>query len=365
MTEQDVDVVAYSAEVEGLERFGQMLTELVYEILRNHGIVVHAVNFRVKSEESAVSKIERKPDRYDRVGSLTDLLGLRVICYFSDQVDQVATALGAEFSIDEKNSVDKRKDLGDREFGYLSLHRIAKVLPQRGELIEYKRFGDISFEIQIRSILQHAWAEIEHDLGYKVSTIPSHLRRRFSMLAGVLELADREFISLRRDVSAYERDSETRASIDPDNLALDQSTLEAVLMKDPLFVELDERIAEAGGSGLANHVSPRVLTRRLADLDALDIHDMRSLREMITERRQHIVSFAARWLASPEHVGRRGPAPRGIGLNYMVLLLRAQLAAAGGAEEFLPGASSVEKVLDMLKTVEDELGGIPMREPRG
>ena len=74
-------------------------------------------------------------------------------------------ALQDQFYIDEKNSVDKRKALGDREFGYLSLHRIAMVSPQRGKLIEYLRFKDEPFEIQIRSILQHAWAEIEHDLG--------------------------------------------------------------------------------------------------------------------------------------------------------------------------------------------------------
>ena len=355
----DSSVDLYQSEVEGLERFGQMLTELVSEILRNHGIIVHAVTYRVKSEESALLKLERKPDRYDGIGSLTDLLGLRVICYFSDQVDDVASALQAQFDIDEENSEDKRKALGDREFGYLSLHRIAKVLPHRGTLIEYQRFKDERFEIQIRSILQHAWAEIEHDLGYKVETIPSHLRRRFSMLAGVLELADREFISLRSDVTKYEKDSEKQASIDPDNLALDQSTLEAVLVKDPLFIKLDEGIAEAGGSKVASDVLSKNLMRRLADLTTLGIHDMRQLRQLVTQRQEYIWAYA-KYRLEAKPASRRGPAPRGVGLMYLILMIKAQHLLSG-EEDPMPRliVGDQDEFLQPWRRVIAELGPFP------
>lgn len=361
MEKPDTGVDLYESEVEGLERFGQMLTELVSEILRHHNIIVHAVTYRVKSEESALLKLERKPDRYDGIGSLTDLLGLRVICYFSDQVDEVASALQAQFAIDEENSEDKRKALGDREFGYLSLHRIAKVLPHRGKLIEYRRFKDEPFEIQIRSILQHAWAEIEHDLGYKVETIPSHLRRRFSMLAGVLELADREFISLRSDVNKYEKDSEQQASIDPDNLELDQSTLEAVLMKDPLFIKLDEGIAGAAGSSVANTVDSRSLARRLAYLEKLGIRDMRQLRLLVIQRQEYIWAYSKYKFEARTTARGRGPAPRGIGLMYLILMIKAQHLLAGD-EDPTPRliVGDQDAFLQIWRKVLDELGPFPL-----
>ena len=64
----------------------------------------------------------------------------------------------------------------------------------RAGLAEYQRFTGQIVEVQVRTILQHAWAEIEHDIQYKsLRTIPTEIRRRFVALAGMLEIADREF----------------------------------------------------------------------------------------------------------------------------------------------------------------------------
>src|SRR5438309_774277 len=58
--------------------------------------------------------------------------------------------------------------------------------------------ADSVAEIQVRTILQHSWAEIEHDIQYKsVSVIPAEIRRRFMSLAGMLEIADREFQAIQ------------------------------------------------------------------------------------------------------------------------------------------------------------------------
>ncbi len=68
-----------------------------------------------------------------------------------------------------------------------------KLAPQRALLPEYERSADSITEIQVRTVLQHAWAEIEHDIQYKsASVIPAEIRRRFMSLAGMLEIADRE-----------------------------------------------------------------------------------------------------------------------------------------------------------------------------
>ena len=68
----------------------------------------------------------------------------------------------------------------------------------RASLPEYQKYKDAVTEIQVRTILQHAWAEIEHDIQYKSSiTIPKDIRRRFMALAGLLEIADREFQAIQ------------------------------------------------------------------------------------------------------------------------------------------------------------------------
>ncbi|TMR94372.1 GTP pyrophosphokinase [Nonomuraea basaltis] len=112
--------------------------------------------------------------------------------------------------------MDKRKALDPDRFGYLSLHYVASLDTRRAELAEYKRFANNGFEIQIRSILQHAWAEIEHDLGYKSRLgVPSTTRRRFSRLAGLLELADAEFVSIRDELRLYEKRVESDLANQP------------------------------------------------------------------------------------------------------------------------------------------------------
>ena len=105
---------------------------------------------------------------------------MRIITYFAEEVDAVAQLIEREFTIDRKNSIDKRMALDPDQFGYLSVHYIVSLAANRSQLPEYAALSGLSAEIQIRSILQHAWAEIEHDLGYKSQTaVPRDVVRQF------------------------------------------------------------------------------------------------------------------------------------------------------------------------------------------
>jgi len=75
---------------------------------------------------------------------------------------------------------------------------------ERVNLPEYDRFEGLCCEIQVRSLLQHAWAEIEHDRGYKFTgKLPEEIERRFHLVAGTLELMDHEFRALSEEIDAY------------------------------------------------------------------------------------------------------------------------------------------------------------------
>ena len=198
----DEAVSTYVTELQPLYKlFGSKVQELVYSILKSKRIVPHSVTAREKSAGSLKEKIERDTKAYENpLNEISDLAGVRIITYFPKDVDMVLPLLKAEFTVDADNSVDKRNAPDPSVFGYASVHLVVEMSERRCSLPEYAMFRGLKCEIQVRTILQHAWAEIEHDIAYKTTDeIPFELRRKFASLAGLLEVADREFEMLRHE----------------------------------------------------------------------------------------------------------------------------------------------------------------------
>ena len=172
-------------------------------LLSHEPLHIHSIRGRAKNTDSLAGKIERHSYKYRSLSEITDLVGIRIVTYYADEVDKIARLIKAHFTNDRANSIDKRQKLAPDEFGYASLHLIVE-LPINAQGICQGAYDKIcKVEIQICSILQHAWAEIEHDLEYKnPAGTSSEIRRRFSRLAGLLEMADDEFRSLRDTVQA-------------------------------------------------------------------------------------------------------------------------------------------------------------------
>lgn len=323
---------SYADAVAGMEEFGQVATGLIAQLLRYNDVKFHTIDYRVKSEESATSKLA-DGTTYDGYSSLHDLLGLRVTCYFSDDVDTAADVLGIEFKCDPKKSSDRGDKLRPNEFGYRSVHRVAQLGPQRANLPEYARFKHIQFEIQLRTVVQHAWAEIEHDLGYKQETSPDITSRRFAMLAGVLELVDSEFMSLRDKLRDYETEADESAKTPESNTAVDQATIAAAVKHDPVFTSLDKQIVNATGGLLFElERDAEWIGDRVRQLHSLNLNNMTMVRKAIEKRRPYIVEFARRWMEridderSNEEGRRVGPPrfPPAVGLLYLWMVLKAE-----------------------------------------
>ena len=173
-------------------------------------------------------KLESADRDYGALSDVTDVCGVRITTYFADDVDRIADMIECEFNVDVENSVDKSAQLDPDQFVYLSRHYVGTLSESRLELTEYLRFSECQVEIQIRSILQHAWAEIEHDLGYKSEpAVPREIRRRFSRIAGLLEIADTEFAQIRDELRHYEATVPARIAESPDTVPIDQASLGA------------------------------------------------------------------------------------------------------------------------------------------
>ena len=216
-----------------LEQLANEAYNLLNQALCEQGIYVTAIEHRVKTEKSLAGKLELKGAKYKSIDDITDLVGLRVITFYTDEVDKVAAIAKRVFDIDWQDSVDKRKLHQLDAFGYNSLHYICRL-----------KTGGPRFELQMRTALQHVWSTIEHDTGYKGDVkIPREYKRQFSRLAGMMELIDDEFSRLRVVLTDYRR--QTLALVKNgklDDVPLSVETFRGYLELHP-FDRLNKRIA--------------------------------------------------------------------------------------------------------------------------
>ena len=159
------------------------------------GIVVDAVSVREKDIRSARGKIRAKGYTRPRT-QMTDTIGARVVLLFESEIDKVVAYLRSVLEVSERYSRKAGEELALAEFGYRSVHLVARW---RGRTMpDYVRLGRPWVEVQVRSLLQHAWAAIGHDHLYKGALVyPNTVKRRFFAVAGSLELFDQEFDSIR------------------------------------------------------------------------------------------------------------------------------------------------------------------------
>lgn len=165
---------------------------------------VTKIEGRIKDREECIKKFHRKYQNqleaaehpYEIKDFISDLIGIRVVCLYEDQIQRISTLLKDHFRIlditDKISSIESTED----SFGYKGLHMDLALGAQLVLQPRYQQFADLSFEIQIRTLIQDAWSVLDHKIKYKKS-IPSDLKRRINILSALFELADREFKEIR------------------------------------------------------------------------------------------------------------------------------------------------------------------------
>jgi ppGpp synthetase/RelA/SpoT-type nucleotidyltranferase len=190
----------YSQNMRKYESAAQKIEGIINEIIKSENIQIHSVSRRVKTLDSYLKKAERYKNPKEEI---MDYIGVRVITYVISDMEKVSNIIEKEFNVDKKNSINKSKELGNDRMGYRSIHYIASINDKRKALPEYSSCNDCIFEIQIRTILQHSWAEVEHD-NYKYSgELPHEIKRRLNLLSAVLEAADNEFNTISQEIDNY------------------------------------------------------------------------------------------------------------------------------------------------------------------
>lgn len=193
-------VEEYAERYPALQDAADLAVDLITGILDDAGLNYLAVTGRAKTvasfAEKAGRRVDGEPEYVDPVHDIGDQLGVRVVTYVRGDVAMVADLLAAQTEVFDD------RDLGEQtasegRFGYASRH--LQIEATRKDLAFYPQLAGHRIQVQIRTVLQHAWAEFEHDIRYK-GTVPDDLRsdfdRRFTLAAGLLELADQEFSTI-------------------------------------------------------------------------------------------------------------------------------------------------------------------------
>lgn len=224
-----------------LERIVQITLQ---DILDSNGLMVTAVNTRIKTRESLAGKLELKGYKYHSISDITDILGSRIITLYTDDVDRIASMAEQVFDIDWENSVDKRRLHNMDSFGYNSVHYICRLPKTLVDEPNWPQLNETRFELQLRTTLQHAWASLDHDIGYKTGVeIPHVYTRQINRLAGMLEMVDDEFSRIRTEITDYRRRVQQLVQNGKlDDVQLDGDTFRSYLEVGPFNI-LNRRIA--------------------------------------------------------------------------------------------------------------------------
>ena len=213
---------------QALNDAAEAIRNTIVSRLHDDGLNHHDVQFRVKSSVSTAEKLSRRCDdgRLKYPGGLDDLIGVRVILFVESDIEAVAIALSNQFLChdDEDKTAMMRKNGG---IGYAGRHLTLEV-PAVNPPRDCKDFTGQRFEVQIRTVLQHAWAEFEHDVRFKGSSGDNaEISRAFTMASTLIELADQQFVN----ISDILKRLQSEGSIEPETQKLDAGTLQGVLTR--------------------------------------------------------------------------------------------------------------------------------------
>ena len=279
------------------EKLLEVVKKILADSIAANNIYINAVEARIKAEDSLAGKLERKAGKYRSLMDLTDILGARVITFYSDEVDKIAAMVGDLFEIDWENSIDKRKMHDIHSFGYSSLHYICRVPRALFEDPAYPELNDIRFEVQMRTALQHVWSVLDHDTGYKSGfEVPKEYLRNINRLAGMLELADEQFCAIRTGINNYRRHVQSLVHSGKfDEVALDGDSYGNYLELRP-FDALNNRIASINQA----EIHETSLTGYLKLFMFLGFKTLGDIERMIKENSEDAYQLAAFQLANTD-----------------------------------------------------------------
>ena len=195
----------YDSNRQLFEKAKNACISIIASLLRQSNIgEVTKIEGRIKDKNECIkkfhrkyqSKLEAEEHPYRIQDYITDLIGIRIICLYEDQIAKTSEVLQQHFRIIDVTDKISALEGTEDSFGYKGLHMDLALSNDLVVQEKYQEFAELPYEVQIRSLIQDAWSVLDHKIKYKKS-IPNDLRRRINVLSALFELADREFKEIR------------------------------------------------------------------------------------------------------------------------------------------------------------------------
>lgn len=246
-------VEKYREDIEIYKNFEIILTHYIKDLL-NKAVQEGKLDknsFEIKSRTKAVESLEGKISRDDKklkykepLKEVTDLVGLKIMLTSLKDENIVYELLNLQLNdnIDRENSVNKSEDLKrERKFGYLGRHLVVSYDEKMLKVAEHNvnkeihpsHFKGLRAEIQIKTLLQHVWAEVEHKARYKAGEeLSDEKKRYFDRLAALIEVADDLFKDLVEESEKINQISKQKIQKEQEALELQSEQTQQEIKKD-------------------------------------------------------------------------------------------------------------------------------------
>jgi putative GTP pyrophosphokinase len=267
------------------EEFGKSLESVLGLLLKAEKIEHLRIEGRTKDRDTFSEKIRRadKAGKYKSIEDMTDLCGIRVVGLYLMDVERVCSVIEANFEMDWANTVDKSKELPSNQFGYTSIQYIVSYSHSRLKLPEFAQFRGLKAEIQVRTVLQHAWAVLDRKYQYQSKEeIPSQVRRKFSRISAFLEAADDGFVEFERERNTIRAKYEQDMIAERYGAVINREVLDAFLRNSKSVKELAD-IASSVGVRLkeSDRIPAGTLSRLQTMLNSIDVRTIDDLQKFL------------------------------------------------------------------------------------
>ncbi|MCS5733587.1 GTP pyrophosphokinase [Herbiconiux daphne] len=211
------------------DRLTASLTLILTKVADTAGVKVHHISARKKSLDSYLEKFDRK-QHLARPTDVQDLVGGRVVTLFRSDLRRLEDKLGDVFVV--VGTENKIEDADEDSFGYMSVHSVCRFNSSLSGP-HYDGLHDVEFEIQLRTILMDAWANVSHHIDYKgESSIPKELRKDFNALSALFYVADSSFERFyEASQNSKQAATDDLAALTASEIPLNADTLAAALKK--------------------------------------------------------------------------------------------------------------------------------------
>lgn len=312
----------YQNSIKLYEEFAESLVRDLKEVLKYPDLNIQLINKRLKDPTSLILKFQSK-EKYKSLNDITDIVGIRVVTTYLSEVPYICRQIEKKFNIDKENT-NKNEPENESEFGYSSIHYIVKGAKGDNFLSKNEKFSGLIAEIQVRTLLQHAWAETSHKIDYKSEkSVSKKHKRKLFRISALLELADQEFYYLRKGTVKSQKEIIPPGLNDYRDLPINEENLLAFILESDICNILDKKIADFSNNNI-HFNRESIIDKNLNHVKNLGLKSIGELNKTLREKSIEIIECYKEqnltWdefmTAFPEKHGN-GSSPRGISITYL------------------------------------------------